>query len=181
MDVEFDTNIDDVVELNFHNLHYHPLVKRRIKSTKFLYVFLIVIFAFLGLFSIYVVSDPSIAIVTFAGAIILLILYFFQFNSSQLRKRIKKIVIKEYPKTPNDEICRSKVSISEDGFHTASDFQNSTFRWTAFSDIVRTEQYAYLFLRPGKTFVVPKRAFSDDAAFNRFVETARSYQSKAAK
>jgi hypothetical protein len=55
------------------------------------------------------------------------------------------------------------------------DFGSGFLKWSAFSTIIQTEKYIYFFLLPIKAYMVPRRAFSDDSAFDLFANQASKY------
>ncbi len=48
-------------------------------------------------------------------------------------------------------------------------------KWTIFLSVEQVNGYIYLFLAPHYAFVIPKRAFADEAAFERFYEKCLEY------
>jgi hypothetical protein len=44
---------------------------------------------------------------------------------------------------------------------------------------VTTKDYAFVFINTEMAFILPRRIFPDDRAFNEFVETARRYRRMA--
>jgi hypothetical protein len=176
MDIEYDVNLDDAVEFNHYVSNHNPKSKNRRKIVRAIYIFDIVVFAFIGLVSL--LGNQIITGVIFSLlAVGIGTYYWYRFS----RVRIKQAVVKQYVKIPNEEICRHKLSISDSGLHDITDYEESTTHWSAFNEILQTNKYLYFFMKPGKAYIVPKRAFADDMAFNRFVETARNYHSKAVK
>jgi hypothetical protein len=177
MEIEYDSNIEDSVEFNLYMFSHEPQLKQRLKIWRIIYIAGVAIFGCLGIASIFLL-DSTVTLVFFAAAIICFVFYWFNFRSSQIKQRIRKAVIKQYPKIPNDEICRHKLSISEEGLRESTEFGNRIDNWSAFNEIIKTDKYLYIFFRTGKGYSVPKRAFTDDKAFNLFAETAKGYLSK---
>jgi len=176
MDIDCDINIEDMVEFNVYILSHQPPYKKQLKSTRIVLIICAVLFALLGIIMVLLGNIPTL-IAMFAAALFLIIYYWFQFSHNGIRSRIRKTVIKQYSQTPNEEICRHRLSISKEGLHESTDFANTFTDWSAFDSIIQTDNYLYFFLRPGKGYLVPKRAFTDDTAFNLFVNKARNYMS----
>ncbi|MBN1367809.1 MAG: YcxB family protein [Dehalococcoidales bacterium] len=178
MNIEYDTTLDDMVEFNIYAMKNHPQLRKRviIERTMYLTISLLIIFSSLVL---YLNSSSFVYIIFLACGIFLLCFYGYFSRRSQIKKRIKKLVIKEHDKIPNEEICRHKILLSETGIYATIEYGESTTKWLAITEIIQTEKYLYFFLKPGKAHIVPKRAFIDEVAFNQFAQTARMYHTKA--
>jgi hypothetical protein len=178
MNIEYDVNINDIVEFNLFNLKHHPQLKKRLQILRIAYFILSVALVAIGLVMISK-SGNSTGILFLVFGVGLFVYYLYQFSGSRVRKRITKAVRNQYKKIPNEEICRHNLTISDAGIHVVTDYHDSTTQWSAITEIVRTEYYIYLFLLPGKAWIIPYRALGSDEKFNRFAETARNYQAKA--
>jgi hypothetical protein len=67
-----------------------------------------------------------------------------------------------------------RVEISAAGLRTIDGIGNSLTLWPSILDIAVTPDAAYLFILRNSTHILPRRAFADETAFNRFVEVARA-------
>jgi hypothetical protein len=126
-------------------------------------------------------GDILLSIITFGVVLFIVVYYWFRFNPRQIRNRVRNSLIKQYSRTPNEEICLHRLSISEEGLRESTDFGDSFNAWPAFDSIVQTDNYLYFLLRPGKGYVVPGKAFSNDTEFNLFADTARKYKANGLK
>lgn len=178
MEVEYEITLDDLVEFNMYALKHHPELMKRLKSNRICLIATLVISPLAAIFC-FIKGYTSFAIFFLSLIVISALCYWYFYTDSQLRKKIKKAVLKEHVSIPNEEICRKKISISETGINTASVYGEGLSKWSAISEIVRTDDYIYLSFKPGKAQIIPKRAFINDAAFNQFAQTARMYHSKA--
>jgi hypothetical protein len=54
-------------------------------------------------------------------------------------------------------------------------------KWTAVEDIVQTDNHIFILVHPKKAIIIPKRAFPDDAALNRFIQDVKNIFQAAQK
>ncbi len=179
MEVVFDINLADIVEYNLFNLKNHPELKKRLAVIRITYFSLTAVLVVCGLISLLVMHNTSIGILLFVAGFGLLAYFLYQNNNSRTRKRIIQAVKRQYKKIPNEEICKHRVSLAEEGYRVVTDFGDKNTSWSDFTEIIQTHNYLYLFLKPGQAFIVPARAFRDVAGFNSFAEKAMNYFNKA--
>ena len=61
------------------------------------------------------------------------------------------------------------------------DNDNDIVKWTAVEDIVQTGTHIFILVRPKKAVIIPKRAFADGAAAERFFTNVKSIFQAAQK
>jgi hypothetical protein len=182
MEIDFESTIDDVVYFNLYILTHQNPYKKNLKYSRVFLIGFSVLCGILGILFLLVFSKYSIAsIIYFSLGLYLVFAYWYRFSSNNFRKRVRKAVVKQYSSIPNEEICRHNITISEEGLRDSSEFGESTQKWPAFNSVIQTDQYIYLFLRPGKGFIVPRRVFRDDTSFNLFAGKARNYKEGVVK
>lgn len=179
MNIEYDINLEDIVEFNIYVLKNHPRLKQRRRIMQISFLSFISLVFIGGLILYFTGNDSSLAILLIIIAVGLSGFYWYSSRPARTRNRIRKAVIRQYRKIPNEEMCRHKLTISEEGLLVVTDYEESKAPWSAFSEIVKTPYYLYFFFQPEKAHIIPKRAFSGEKAFNRFVETAMNYFDKA--
>lgn len=181
MEIVFDVNLADIVEYNLFNLKHHPQLKKRLAVIRIAFFLIAAVLVVCGLISLLVIHNTSIGILLFVAGLGLLAYFLYQNNNSRTRRRIVQAVKRQYKKIPNEEICKHRVSLSEEGYQVVTDYRENKTAWPEFVEIIQTHNYLYLFLKPGQAFIVPARAFRDVAGFNSFTEKAMNYYNKAKK
>jgi hypothetical protein len=68
-----------------------------------------------------------------------------------------------------------RVEISPAGIRSTGGIADSLTPWSSVIDIVQTPAALYLFILKYNAHIVPRRAFADEAAFERFAATAQAY------
>jgi hypothetical protein len=181
LDIDFEITLEDMVEFNLYVLTHQNPFKRNIRFSKVFSICAMVFCAVLGVSNIFLSKDMVVTFIFFCCVLLIIFIYWFLFNSKRYKDRVRKAIKKHYPRIPNEEMCRHKITISEEGLLDSTDYGNSIQNWSAFDSIVKTDQYIYLFLRIAKGYLIPKRAFSDDASFSLFAEKAMNYKSNISK
>jgi hypothetical protein len=72
-----------------------------------------------------------------------------------------------------------RFSIDAEAARNTTDFASVTYLWKGIDKIVTTREHAFFYFTTQLAFILPRRAFPDDQAFNDFVETARRYRHMA--
>jgi hypothetical protein len=61
------------------------------------------------------------------------------------------------------------------------DNDEAIVKWTAIEGIAQPDAHIFILVYPKKAIIIPKRAFSDDAAIKRFVQDVRDIFQAAQK
>jgi hypothetical protein len=176
LNIDFELTLEDMLDFNLYVLTHQDPFKRNIRFSKIFNICAMVFCALMGVYHLFFSKDIVIAIISFAFVLFLIAFYWFLFSPQNYRNRVRKAVVKQYSKIPNAELCRHKISISEEGLRESSEFGEGIQNWSTIESIVQTDRYIYLFLSTAKGFIVPRRAFSDDASFNLFAEESRNFK-----
>jgi hypothetical protein len=72
-----------------------------------------------------------------------------------------------------------RLRISRVGLSDSSELLKTSAKWAAVERIETNAGYAYLYIGAAQAYVIPRRAFNDDAQFLAFVELARRYWREA--
>ena len=70
-------------------------------------------------------------------------------------------------KVKNSHIGIHKYFISSEGVHDITEFNDTTTKWNVIENIAQTIDHLFILVRPNSAFIIPKRAFPDDSAFNQ--------------
>jgi hypothetical protein len=72
-----------------------------------------------------------------------------------------------------------EISLADDGVHWSNHRGEGRTAWHAVPRVVETKAHVYIFIDKAAAHVIPKRCFTDEAAINSFVSTARRYADAA--
>ncbi len=68
------------------------------------------------------------------------------------------------------------VSLQPDGLYNQTSVLDTRAKWQNITEVVDSPQMIVIFLSPRYGFIVPKRAFTNPAQAQAFLETARAYR-----
>ena len=111
-----------------------------------------------------------------ASVVVFVPLFLFVFQpwivSRSVRRRLKE--------RGNARILEPQmVEITPEGIRRSSDSSESFNLWKAVVRIANTDAHAFIYLTSTAAFVIPSRAFVDEASFLSFLDTARRYREEA--
>jgi hypothetical protein len=179
INLKCELNVEDAIAWNEYYLENSAQWKKNWKLIRFLFMPVMVICFILGV--IYLLVNPLYLSTLIAGGIGIFLggggfLYYF-FYPNTMRRRIRKTAKKAYSYR-NSFIGSHQYAVSTAGI---VDNDNDLVKWTAVEDIVQTETHIFILVRPKKAVIIPKRAFADSAAAERFMTNIRSIFQAAQK
>ncbi len=96
------------------------------------------------------------------------------------RRKLRKIVADMLREGKNrGALGRHQVAITPEGVTESGAFGQSSSTWQAVERVEKTEKYAFIYTSAVGGVIVPRRAFSNSADFDQFVQSARAYHAKA--
>ena len=181
MDIDYNISIDDVLAYNLYYASHSPQIQKILKRRKLLYVLVGVFSLLFGLLCLFIelVSSTKGDLIIYSIGLLVLGLFLSVYGlllESMTRKNVTKEVIRRYSNGKDGVIGKHHVSITPDRMSDITEVAENNIRWDAIEQVVTTDQHLY-FLRLSSSIahIVPKKAFADDTAFNKFAETAKSY------
>jgi hypothetical protein len=76
-------------------------------------------------------------------------------------------------------IGKYNLSITQEKIYQVSKNEKTAHSWNAIDNIAITDQNLLIITQDSRAYIVPKRAFANDAAFTEFAETAKKYHQAA--
>jgi hypothetical protein len=177
VDIEYELNIDDLVAYNMYYYTRSPQIKRRMKIRKVIYFGTALIILF---FAIYItitrsLSWPIISI-AFGYVLFILLVAIYNFNKSMIQKRIRKELTRRYGQDRNDVIGKHEFSITQEEIKDSTEMGEQMTRWDVIEDVVETDKYLFILLHGlAEAYIIPKRAFADEAGFTQFKDETIKY------
>ena len=168
INLKCELNVEDAIAWNNYYLENSPQWIKNWKLIRFLFMPVMVICFLLGV--IYLLVNPLYLSTIIAGGIGIILggggfLYLFSYPG-RLRRKIRKTAKKAYS-YKNNFVGNHQYSISVAGI---GDNDNDIVKWTAVEDIVQNDTHVFILVRPKKAVIIPRRAFADNAAANRFFQ-----------
>ncbi|HJX35943.1 MAG TPA: YcxB family protein [Dehalococcoidales bacterium] len=160
--------VEDAIAWNEYYLENSTQWKKNWKLIRFLFMPVMVVCFILGV--IYLLVNPLYLSTLIAGGIGIMLggggfLYYF-FYPNTMRRRIRKTAKKAYSYR-NSFVGSHQYAVSTAGI---VDNDNDIVKWTAVEGVVQTGTHVFILVRPKKAVIIPRRAFADNAAANRFFQ-----------
>jgi hypothetical protein len=175
--VEYNLNADDIVAYILYTRLYSIQAKRSLKKLSIISL----VFAILaGLYSVFSWPEKMMAIPALVFCVCMI--HNAIFSKNTIKKQIPKWVNWRYGKGQDGIIGNHKITLTEEKLTDINEKGESTIRWGVIENIILTEKHMVLVMRASTGFyIVPKKAFSNDADFNQFVNTAQNFHQTALK
>jgi hypothetical protein len=107
---------------------------------------------------------------TFLGLLALALLGF------AYRRRIRGLIWRWRLRGQVHQLSRpTRLSVTPQELSRSFEGATTTTPWTQVSKVAATESHAFVYLTPEEAVIIPRRAFDDARAFERFVERIRNY------
>jgi hypothetical protein len=162
--------------------YYYVQNGERFKKNRKLSYYLYLPVCFIGLLvtaydlvkSVTTNAGGFLAIICAAGVIITGsgVFYYLNFNNTW-RGKVRKIFNKAYADGKNSLIGAHKYTFSPEGIQDTTALHNDTVKWAAIKNIVQNAEYLFVVRRPDNAYILPKRAFPNQAAFNLFAQNLK--------
>jgi hypothetical protein len=179
IDVEYLLNLDDIKALNLYYLDHSPHFRHQYKRGRISNLVLMVISFLLALIFWILGGTRMVPLVILMGLLGAYSLVWHLIAPSFRRKRIEKSVDKMYGQGANSDIVQHRFSVTKDKIIDITEMGESSNRWDVVEQVVTTEQHILILLRGAKAYIIPRRAFLDDASFTQFADKAKLYLREA--
>jgi hypothetical protein len=179
MDVEYELNTDDALAFHLYNYEYSPQTGRLRKLMRRMLLFSIAIEILIAIVLIIAIGKDMLPFSVTLGILAMLTLLWWSFSPLLIRKSLRGAVARNYGQGRNKLTGKHKLSITPDAVTDIADMGESTTRWNAIEWVASTDEYLFMLVRASSPYIVPRRAFADDAAFRQFVEEAKAYHQAA--
>ena len=176
VDIEYELDLNDVVQYQSYFLTNYPAYKRLRLLLRI--IIPIGIVALITTIISALLGGINNGITLFIGLLELIVVIYSIFFPKIIQMILVKSNNRIFGQKPNALIGKHQVSINADGFTDINETGQSNICWNGISWLGRNDQYIFLQLTGTSFFIVPKRAFSGEANFNKFVETVKSYHEK---
>jgi hypothetical protein len=180
MEIEFEITLDDLVAFNvYHNRHSKPGKRNRLILSGFLTL------AALASMSSILLPDPDSPIVWNASSItlsLLPILFMAALFGLALSPGVRRWQTKRALKRLLSEgkskrlVGARRLTLTSTGVTHRTAVTEAETKWSAVEKLVETDQHLFIYTSPVEAFIVPRRAFVDEAQYQEFAGTARRSQ-----
>lgn len=171
MDIEYEISTDDLVAFHLHQ-NEHSLAYRGCRWG-FQLGFGLITAA--GSVIYFIVGDHLMASAWLVAAVLLVAL-----APRVLRGSLKRQIVRLYRRGKHrGGLGTHRLSLAPEALVDSTEGSESRVLWSDVEKIAATDEHLFLYTGAETAIVVPKRAFSDDAGWAEFSETARQYRNAA--
>jgi hypothetical protein len=179
--IKCELDVNDAIAWNYYYLENSAQWKKNWKLIRLVFMPVMAICFVAGIIyllngvntgTISSVVGGGIGIIIGAGGFL-----YYLYYPNIIRRRIRKTANITYS-YKNNFIGAHKYSVSPEGVR---DNDEAIVKWTAIENIAQTDAYIFILVYPKKAIIIPKRAFPDDAAINRFMQEAKTIFQTAQK
>jgi hypothetical protein len=174
LNVKCDLNVEDAIAWNNYYLDNSPQWKKNWKLIRFVFMPIMAVCFALGVIYLIMAINKNLWSTFVAGGIGIIIgavgLVYYMLYPKTLKRKIRKTAVKAYS-YQNSLIGAHKYTVSAEGIHDNAD---ALVKWSAVEDIVQNDTHVFILVNPKKALIIPKRAFPDTAAVDRFIQDAKA-------
>lgn len=76
--------------------------------------------------------------------------------------------------------CQKTITIGDDGLFGESEYGKSEMRWKTVQKLARTRKHILIYINSESAWIIPRRAFGNDADWNNFYEVCQRNRRQAA-
>ena len=168
MKVEYEVTLDDLVRFNLYHLSHSPFGRRQRSMIRYGPA---IIFLTLGVIEYLLLGRSSILITGWVVALV-----FFLATPAWWDWEVKRRTVKFMGEGNNRGITGPcLLTISQDDLQVVSDNGGGNLKWSAIEKIVASGTHTYIYSSSLSAFMIPHKAFTNDAERELFVDTARQY------
>ena len=175
LSVEFELTEEDLLAFNrYHNAHSRTVKEIRRKA----YLMLLLLAVLLGL--LILINPETWSFAGTVGLAFILVVAVLMALPSFRRGQVNRMARRLWAEGGNQALLeRQTMSITAEGITKDSPNVRSLIRWPGVGKIVTTDAHAFFYFSALSAYVVPRRAFPDDADFENFVAAAREFHAAA--
>jgi hypothetical protein len=176
--IEFALDLEDYLAWNWHKVNSIPRLVRQFRT---IWV-VIPLLCFIA--DVFVVRQlwggDLVELVMFSSILPVIGIAYAIMYPSRYRNAVRKNAVSLYSQSTNRALHgHRRMEISPAGIYLTGEFFESLLRWPLIVRIDVSEQYAFFDTGGLGGIIVPRAAFTQDAAFQAFIAAARRYQQAA--
>lgn len=176
IDVEFELTADDIAAFTLHECGPRKIFDEYCGGIAFILVIALAFGA--GVYEQGFTPKVLLVLgVSFGFALALPSYFLVCYLYSKKLKTAYKYAVEQTKSDYN--LCFQNFRFTQLRVRNISYLSESKSRWQRFQKIERTDAYVYIYFAPGYAYIIPKRAFADEAAFERFYEKCLEYWNAA--
>lgn len=165
MEIAYELTVDDLVEFQLYHAAHSPLIRKRLKISRFLGPTVLLVLA--GCF----LADADIAL---GGGVLAAAIVIFILMPRITRARYRTYYEKHYRENFDASgIGLNTHRIDDDGLHTGNESVSGVLKFDAILAIKHDDRQGMIRYKPGQTLVVPFRELGEETVMAYLQELSR--------
>jgi YcxB-like protein len=181
MEIEYKLTQEDLMALQRHVRQHRPKSRQNplVASVIWIGVFVgaLMLYELREMFPIPVV-DYYCSLLPGVGAGALLTLIVITLHAKRLARSATQRVL-QAGRNAEKALGWRRVVIDAKGIYNSAKLFSTTYQWRGIDEVATTDAHVFLYFTTMTAFIVPRRAFPSDRAFDDFVDAARRYHGMA--
>jgi hypothetical protein len=173
VEVEYELNFNDIKAGLAENITNNLKAKRRYTLARIVYIFFGILLIGVSL----ALGTDNLGFMLFTGIFGVFFLIYGLLYRAWIRWILLRVSLNK--NKSNEVTVKHKVSLARESITINAENKQTKVRWTGVEKISSNKNYLFLTAASSKLYVVPRRAFTDDEAFNKFVDAAKGYKERA--
>jgi hypothetical protein len=181
MEIEYNLTPEDLMALQRHVRQHRPKARQNplVGSVIWISVFLgcLMLFYVRDIVEIPLV-DYLVSLLPGVGAGTLLAFLLITLSAKVMARNATQRLL-QAGRNAEKALGWRRLVIDAQGVYNASRLFSTTYQWRGIDEVATTDAHVFLYIMTMNAFIVPRRAFPSDRAFDDFVDAARRYHGTA--
>ena len=170
MNVKYKLKEQDYIDFNLYHMAHSKLMKSHLMKQRIAGPIIFTVAAFI---------TPQISGIPFwywaTVFSIVSILWFFNYPKLS-KKRMRKQISKMLSEGDNKDFFSLKeLTLEKQGIIIKSPFSETSVLWPSFGKLATTKSHIFIYNGAASAYIIPKRAFSSDEAYNFFLQALEKH------
>ena len=185
VNLEYDLSVDDMIALGTYHSEHSPEEKRRYRLFQGVILAIVVVLLVSTVSSVLAGQTPDTPgglAIAFLPLLCPGILLFLVFSPAVRRWSVSRAVRRAFAEQDEQgSIGRQRLTVTPQALHLETNVAELNIDWASISDIDATEDHIFVHTVANQAFVVPRTAFPNQATFEAFMDTLRTYTRQTMK
>ena len=181
MEIEYKLTTEDLMAFQRHVRRHRPKVRQNPLVASVIWISV-----FLGCFMLFYVRDKVeiplvdylVSLLPGVGAGALLAFVLITLSAKVMARNATQRLLRA-GRNAEKALGWRRVVIDAKGVYNASRLFSTTYQWRGIDEVATTDAHVFLYFTTLAAFIVPRRAFPSERAFDDFVEAARRFHGTA--
>lgn len=169
MEIEYTTDLEDVLAFNLYHLRKNPGLGARQRRSRIL---IVSVYGLVGLSWLYFDPGHWLMALIFLGLGGL----WYRFYNRTWEERVRRQIHKSYPKIKEAKKAEEKqrLRLKADGIYVQRGGQEGLISWAQIFNLVCLDDYIYIYLNQEESIIIPRKKIVGNIIWDKLCEGLRS-------